>query len=170
MSTLSSFQLFASLRAFEHFAVRSLSVTSLELAFHAAPGSDVASRVVVDVSSDALVRVRVLAPVRLDFDVRRPTPYRVVQEIVAALQRSVPGFVAPRNAFQVDFASLASGFVPLSSPLERSLMAGALVHFLQPLVAADDAVLADVTRLVDGHFVDLQEACIGRRLDAQSSS
>jgi hypothetical protein len=167
MSTLSSFQLFASLRAFEHFSVHSQSVTSLEIAFHAPPSA----RVVVDVSADALARVRVVHPVRFEFDVRRPTPYRVVQEIVAALQqRCAPDFVAPQNVFQVDFASLASGFVPLSSPFERSMIAGALVHFLQPLIDSDDAVLADVNRLIDQHFVDFQEAAIGRRLDSAVES
>lgn len=164
-SSLTSFQQFAALRGFQHFAVHAVSTTSFQLVWQ-----QPATRVLVDVPADALVRVRLLEAPHTELQLRRASPHRVVREIAALMQRDVPGFVQPSNLFAVDFTLLLGALVPLSSPLERALLAGALVHFLQPLVAADaaDAVCDDVARLVELHAVELQDAAIGRRVSLDS--
>lgn len=165
-SSLTSFQLFAALRGFRHFAVHAVSATSFELVWQSAPTAAV--RLLVDVPSDALVRVRLLDAPRTEFEVRRASPHRLVREIAAVLQRELRGFETPKNPFAIDFTLLHEAIVALSSPLERALMAGALVHFLQPLVDADDLVCGDVARLIELHAVELQDAAIGRRVSLDS--
>lgn len=89
-------------------------------------------RATIDLLSSQHVRVRFDSNMqkqqqRQQFEVRRATPQRVLRELVEVMRRDVPDWPRIDNVFQIDFDLLERDIVPLSSPLERAMLCGALV-------------------------------------------
>jgi hypothetical protein len=114
-------------QGFAHFDVCVVSASCVQVSWR----THTPVRATVDLLSTQQqhVRVRFDAACKLpQFEVRRATPHRLMRELLAAVRRDVPEFPQIENVFEIDFDLLQREIVPLSSPLERSMLCGALVR------------------------------------------